>query len=106
MLRPGRVLQPLLTGKAFDDRVFSLDADSSRYGWRRIAKAAGVKKLHSFRRTSTRDKRAVGVAASVIMEEMGWTSEAMFRRYAITTREDKLGSQRKLEEFQAKTRTI
>jgi integrase len=77
----------------------TIDADSFRYGWRRIAKAAGIKKFHFFRRTSARDQRAVGVSASVIMEEQGWTTEAMFRRYAITTREDKLASQRKLEEW-------
>jgi integrase len=99
-------IQPLLTGKDTNARVFAtIDADSFRYGWRRIAKAASVKKFHSFRRTSARDKRAVGVAASVIMEEQGWTSEAMFRRYAITTREDKLEGQRKLEEYQSRTRT-
>jgi len=56
-------------------------------------------------RTSARDKRSVDVRASVIMEEMGRTSEAMFRRYTITTREDKLRSQQRLEEFQTEGRT-
>jgi integrase len=99
------IVQPLLSNREPEARVFSFDEDGFRYPWRRIAKAAGVKLFHSFRRTSARDKRAVDTPASVIMEEMGWTSEAMFRRYAITTRTDKLRSQQKLEEFQAESRT-
>jgi len=39
------------------------------------------------------------------MAEMGWETSAMFRRYAITTREDKLRSQQRLEAFQAENRT-
>jgi hypothetical protein len=61
--------------------------------------------VHDFRRTSARDKRAAGVDTSVIMEVSGWKSEALFRRYAITSREDKIDSQRKLEEYQSRSRT-
>jgi hypothetical protein len=39
------------------------------------------------------------------MEVQGWESDAMFRRYAITTRQDKLESLQKLEQFEAETRT-
>lgn len=80
--------------------MFAITEDSFRYPWRRIAKAAGVKKFHSFRRTSAKDKRPADIPASVIMEESGWKTEAMFRRYAITTRTDRMRSQQKLEEFQ------
>jgi len=65
----------------------------------------GVKKFHSFRRTAARDKRAAGVDTSVIMEGQGWKTDALFRRYAIVDRADKLDSQRKLERFQDETRT-
>jgi integrase len=99
------IVQPLLANREPQARIFSFDEDGFRYPWKRIAKAAGVKLFHSFRRTSARDKRAVDTPASVIMEEMDWTSEAMFRRYAITTRTDKLRSQKRLEEFQAESRT-
>jgi len=85
--------------------VFSFDEDGFPYPWRRIAKAAGVKLFRSFRRTSARDKRGVDVPTSVITKETGWTSKAMFRRYAFTAREDKLRNQRKLEEFKAEIRT-
>ena len=100
-------VQPLLGNRAPDDLVFTITESSIRYGWRRIASVAGVPKgiFHSFRRTSARDKRAAGVAASVIMEVAGWKSGSLFRRYAITTREDKLDSQRKLEEYQSRNRT-
>lgn len=64
-----------------------------------------MKLFHSFRRTAARDKRAAGVDTSVIMEVQGWESDAMFRRYAITTRQDKLESLQKLEQFEAETRT-
>ena len=100
-------VQPLLGNRAPDDLVFTITESSIRYGWRRIASVAGVPKgiFHSFRRTSARDKRAAGVAASVIMEVAGWKSGSLFRRYAITAREDKLDSQRKLEEYQSRNRT-
>jgi hypothetical protein len=98
-------VQPLIANREAQARVFSFDEDGFGYPWKGIAKAAGVKLFHSFRRTSARDKRAVDTPGSVIMEEMGWTSEAIFRRYAFTTRNDKLKSQQKLEEFQAETRT-
>ena len=98
------IVQPILANRNPQARIFSFDVEGFRYPWRRIAKAAGVKLFHSFRRMSARDKRAVDTPASVIMEEMGWTSEAMFRRYAITTRQDKLRSQQRLEEFQAESR--
>ena len=64
-----------------------------------------MKKFHSFRRTAARDKRAAGVDTSVIMEEQGWKTDAIFRRYAIIDRADKLDSQRKLERFHDETRT-
>lgn len=64
-----------------------------------------MKLFHSFRRTAARDKRAAGVDTSVIMEVQGRESDAMFRRYVITTREDKLESQHKLEQFETETPT-
>jgi len=99
------IVHPLLANREQNAPVFSFDEDGFRYPWRRIAKAAGVKLFHSFRRTSARDKRASGTQESDIMAEMGWETSAMFRRYAITTREDKLRSQQRLEAFQAENRT-
>ncbi len=98
-------IEPLLVSRAADDPVFSFDKEQFRYPWRRIAKAAGVKKFHSWRRTAARDKRAAGVDSSVIMREQGWKTDAIFRRYAIVDRRDMAESQRALEKFQDETRT-
>jgi integrase len=98
-------VQPLLVGRAAEDKVFSFDKEQFRYPWKRIRKAAGVKKFHSWRRTAARDKRAAGVDSSVIMREQGWKTDAIFRRYAIVDRRDMAESQRALEKFQDETRT-
>jgi integrase len=98
-------IQPLLVGRDAEDKVFPFDKEQFRYPWRRIAKAASVKKFHSFRRTAARDKRAAKVDTSVIMKEQGWKTDAIFRRYAIVDRNDMLESQRALEKFQDETRT-
>lgn len=55
--------------------------------------------LHDFRRTSARTKRWAGVDTSVIMSIQGWKTEAMFRRYAIVAREDKLAALKKVEKM-------
>ncbi|HEU5401902.1 MAG TPA: hypothetical protein VFU86_11125 [Terriglobales bacterium] len=44
--------------------------------------------LHDARRSSARNKSAAGVATRVIMQMQGWTTEAMFRRYAIVDQND------------------
>lgn len=63
--------------------------------WAAICCAAGVNSgksggfvIHDIRRSSARNKRAAGVPTSTIMDIHGWRTEAMFRRYAITDRED------------------
>src|SRR5215831_15906582 len=53
------IAQPLLANREPNVKVFSFDEDGLRYPWRRIARAAGVKLFHSFRRTLARDKRSV-----------------------------------------------
>ena len=87
-------------------RLFaSIDVGVHNKKWPKIAKAAGVQKFHSFRRTSARDKRAAGVDTSVIMNTQGWKTFDMFKRYAIVSPEDQLDEQRKLDAYQKQIRT-
>lgn len=78
---------------------------TSSRGWHdiftQLVKRAGCPHIHfhDFRRTSARSKRWAGVDTSVIMEIQGWKTEAMFRRYAIVAREDKLAALRKVEKL-------
>ena len=69
--------------------------------WNQLVKRAGCPHIHfhDFRRTSARSKRWAGVDTSVIMEIQGWKTEAMFRRYAIVAREDKLAALKKVEKL-------
>lgn len=73
-----RIIQPLLANRTPNARVFSFDEDGFRYPWRRIA-ICRCETLPQRSPHSARDKCSVDVPASVIVEEMDWTSEAMFR---------------------------
>ena len=66
----------------------------------RAAAGAMKYKFHDYRRTSAKAKRAAGVPTSVIMELQGWKTEAMFRRYAIVDRKDKMAALRAQEEWE------
>lgn len=101
-LRP--YLEPLCKDRAPEASLFGQTVGSFSYQWRAVRKAAGAEKrviFHDFRRTSAKAKRAAGVSESVIMELQGWKTSNMFRRYAITSREDKLDAFRKQEAWEA-----
>lgn len=99
MIEPIRTLlrgHLMTTGTKPDELLFPLAEYNWQYEWAKICAAAGVKPgkkdggiiFHDLRRSSARNKRAAGVATSVIMQMQGWKSEAMFRRYAIVDRSD------------------
>jgi integrase len=93
------LLAALVAGKASNARLFTFGRDRE---WKHICELAGVPygrkrgyTFHDARRSSAKNKRAAGVAASVIMSLQGWKTAAMFRRYAITDRSDHLDALRK-----------
>jgi len=100
-LRP--FLEPLVLGRKPTEPLLGQSLGTFSYQWRAVRKLAGAENFifHDFRRTSARIKRQVGVPTSVIMELQGWKTEAMFRRYCITSREDKADALRKQEEWEA-----
>lgn len=100
-LRP--YLEVLCEGKQPHEKLLGQTLGSFCYARRQVWRAAGAGKFcfHDFRRTSARMKRSAGVPTSVIMELQGWKSEAMFRRYCITDRKDKLEALRLQEQREA-----
>lgn len=96
------LIEPLVKGRKQDELLFSHTLGSFSYAWRQVRKAAGAedKRFHDIRRTSARVKRAAGVPTSTIMELQGWKTEAMFRRYAIVDRADKLDALKRQEEWE------
>jgi integrase len=54
------IVHSILANREPNAKVFSFDEDGFRYPWRRIAKAAGVKLFHSFRRTAARGQAGRG----------------------------------------------
>lgn len=82
-------LEALVATHPVGERLFPKEKAFDR-AWKRICKRAGISGIvfHDFRRTSARVKRSLGVDSSVIMAIQGWETDAMFRRYAITDRED------------------
>ncbi len=61
-----------------------------RTAWRRACVAAGLagRLPHDLRRTAVRNLERAGVSRSVAMELIGHRTEAIYRRYAITTEAD------------------
>lgn len=78
------MLARLVEGRAASDYLFPRE-HVIRKAWAAICTAAGVSDahLHDWRRTSARDKRAAGVPTSIILAIHGWSTESIFRRYAI-----------------------
>jgi integrase len=93
------LVRPLVEGRPPDTRLFPISASGLFRMFNDIVQRAGCPEIHfhDFRRTSARVKRAAGIPTSVIMDIQGWKTEAMFRRYAIVSREDKLAALKKLE---------
>jgi integrase len=87
--RLAMLIQQLISGKQADEKIFPSRATIERK-WKKIRAAAGCAKvkMHDWRRTSARTKRAAGVPEGVIMDLMGWKTAAMFRRYAIVNQDD------------------
>ncbi|HXY11362.1 MAG TPA: tyrosine-type recombinase/integrase, partial [Terriglobales bacterium] len=99
------LVEPLAIGRDSTERL--IPVKDPRCAWRRICKAAGVKAgkdggyvLHDGRRTAPRRQRSAGVAQSVSMRQMGWRSDAMYRRYGIVDRRDVLDALEKTENFE------
>jgi integrase len=93
------LLTALVTGKAPNERLFTFSRDRE---WKSICQLAGVHNrrkggytYHDTRRSSARNKRAAGVSQTVTMDIMGWSTASMFKRYAITDRNDMLDAIRK-----------
>lgn len=65
--------------------------------WRKACRAAGfpTKLFHDFRRTAVRDLVRGGVHQSVAMDITGHKTASVFRRYNITSREDKIDALRR-----------
>lgn len=99
-LRP--FLEPLVIGRPPEEKLLGQTLGTFSYQWRAVRKSAGANHyiFHDFRRTSARVKRAAGVPTSTIMELQGWKTEAMFRRYAIVDRADKLDALRRQEQWE------
>jgi integrase len=102
------LVTPLLLGRKANERLFPVK--DVRCAWRRICKAAGVKAgrkdgyvIHDGRRTAPRRQRAAGVAQSVSMAQMGWKSDAMYRRYGIVDRSDMRAALERVEQYEQKT---
>jgi integrase len=105
------LLEPLVTGKNPDDPLFPVK--DMRHAWKRLCEKAGIKAgrkdgfvIHDARRTSARTKRAAGVSESVTMDVMGWKTPAMFRRYGIVDRADRLEALRRSEQWEKDQRTV
>ena len=64
--------------------------------WRKACRAAGfpTKLFHDFRRTAVRDLVRGGVHQSVAMDITGHKTASVFKRYNITSREDKIDALR------------
>jgi len=99
------LLEPLVIGKNPDDRLFPVK--DVRHAWRRVCKGAGVKAgrkdgyiIHDTRRTCARTKRAAQVSESVTMDLLGWKTPAMFRRYGIVDRADRLEALQRSEQWE------
>jgi hypothetical protein len=96
----------LVIGRPAGERL--IPVKDPRCAWRRICRAAGVNAgkadgyvLHDGRRTAPRRQRAAGVAQSVSMAQMGWRSDAMYRRYGIVSRDDVRSAMEQTEKFEA-----
>lgn len=61
-----------------------------RKAWRTACRLAGVPErlLYDLRRSGARDLVRAGVSQSVVMSIGGWKTDAMFRRYNITSDTD------------------
>ena len=98
------LVTPLVLGRKSEDPLFPIK--DVRCAWRRICKAAGFKAgrdglvIHDGRRTAPRRQRAAGVPQSVSMAQMGWKSDAMYRRYGIVDRGDMLAALERVEQFE------
>jgi integrase len=93
------LVHPLVEGRGPHVRLFPISQSGLWRMWEELVKRAECPELHfhDFRRTSARSKRQAGVPTSVIMEIQGWKTEAMFRRYAIVSKDDKLDALKKVE---------
>jgi integrase len=99
-IRP--LLEACCNGLSASDRVIANSVYTFSHRWRKVREAAGADHFifHDYRRTSAKAKRSAGVPTSVIMELQGWKTEAMFRRYAIVDRKDKIEALRLQEEWE------
>jgi integrase len=68
-----------------------------RAAWAAACTRAGLdgRIRHDFRRTAARDLLRAGVPQPTVMRAMGWTSEAMLRRYAVVEEQDLVEAGRK-----------
>ncbi len=81
-------------GKPVSDSTFTKQ-------WQRARKAAGLPGvvLHDMRRTACRNMVRAGIAQTTVMAILGHRSDSMFRRYSITTSEDKREALRRQREY-------
>ncbi len=75
-------------------------ADFSKL-WRAACKKAGVAglRLHDLRRSAVRNLIRAGVGQAVAMAISGHETEAMFRRYNITSEEDLRDAARRVTDY-------
>ena len=91
------VLAQALVGDALrSGRTQLLPVSDPRKAWARVCKMAGWHAgkhngglvLHDGRRSAARRSRAAGVSEHVTMQQLGWSSPAMFQRYDIVSQAD------------------
>lgn len=90
-----QLLTECIAGKSKSDFVLTRAGKSVhdfRTTWRKLCAAAGMPGLlvHDLRRSGARQLRKAGVAESVIMAIGGWETSSVFKRYDITSDEDKV----------------
>lgn len=97
-----KLLAPAMEGRGDEETIVPVKPWMFGLHFNRVKAAAGCGKyrFHDYRRTSAKAKRAAGVPTSVIMELQGWKTEAMFRRYAIVDRGDKVAALKAQEEWE------
>jgi integrase len=81
-----------LSAYVFHRRGRPIHKDVFLEQWHSICKTAGVsgRLFHDYRRTAARNMIRGGAAQTVAMRVMGHETDSMFRRYDITSSEDKL----------------